>query len=99
MDEQMTDRRHVPTQLHSLIPLLDDWAITDDIDRSLKVENAATKELQNLVNRVDAADQGVLYEWLSGPESRNQSPSAEYEAFTCLTMAADEARVLLRSRG
>lgn len=94
----MTERRRVPTQLHSLIPLLDEWAIVDDLDRSLKVQDATTEQLQTLVTAVNTADQEVLYGWLSGPESREPVPSAEYVAFTCLTMAADEARVTLRNR-
>ena len=94
----MTDRSHVPSPLHSLIPLLDEWAVTDDLDRSQKVEDATIEQLQDLVIRVDAADQDTLYGWLSGPESRDPVPSAEYTAFTCLTMAADEARVTLRNR-
>ena len=98
MDEPMTDRSRVPTQLRSLIPLLHEWAIMDDVDRSLKVEDATTEKLQDLVDRVDAADQDVLYGWLSGPEARSLEPSAEYMAFTSLTMAADEARVTLRNR-
>lgn len=89
----MTDRNRVPRQLYSLIPLLDEWAIADDLDRSLKVQDATTEQLQDLITQVDTADQEMLYGWLSGPESRDPVPSAEYMAFTCLTMAADEARV------
>ena len=98
MDKPMIDRSRVPAQLHLLIPLLEEWAIADDMDRSLKVEDATTEDLQDLITHVDTADQDALYGWLSGPESRDANPSAEYIAFTCLTMAADEARVTLRDR-
>src|SRR6185437_15290766 len=54
---QMIDQSHVPTPLHSLMPLLDEWAVTDDLDRSRRVEDATIEQPQDLVIRVDAADQ------------------------------------------
>ena len=67
----MIDRSHVPTPLHSLMPLLYEWAVTDNLDRSRRVEDATIEQLQDLVIRVDAADQActksagaALLDWL-----------------------------------
>lgn len=93
----MIDPGRLPLELQTLLPLLDEWAIADDMDRSLKVEHASPYELRDLVARVDAVDQDTLYGWLAGPEAQSSRPSAEYLAITCLTMAADEARVTLKT--
>jgi hypothetical protein len=50
----------------------------------------------SLRSGVDATPHDELYDWLSGSESQESDPSSEYIAITCLTMAADEARVRLR---
>lgn len=92
------DERRIPEELRTLMPLLDEWAIGDDMDRSLKVEQAPREELERLVAAVDGANQEVLYGWLSGAEATSPAPTPEYVAFTCLTMAADEARVTLQQR-
>jgi len=92
----MIDATRIPRELQSLVANLDEWAISDDMDRSLKVENASDEELLALVAAVDAVDPTVLYGWLTGPEATSSTPSPEYLAVTCLTMAADEARVTLQ---
>jgi hypothetical protein len=80
------------------LPLAEVWGLGDDIERSLMVERASTDQLQAMVAAVNAVPEDDLYGWLSGPESHSPAPSAEYVAITCLTMAADEARVLLARR-
>lgn len=94
----MMDASRIPSELQPLVRLLDDWAISDDMDRSLKIENADKEELKALVAAVDAVDSSALYEWLAGPEASSSTPSPAYLAMTCLTMAADEARVTLQQR-
>jgi hypothetical protein len=89
----------VPSELRTLVPLLGEWAIADDLDRSMKIEEASTEQLRELVRQVDSVDQAALYDWLAGPEATSAAPTAEYLAFTCLTMAADEARVTLKQGG
>jgi hypothetical protein len=95
----MISRDRVPSGLWTLIPLLDEWAIADDLNRSMKIEEASTEQLRELVRQVDSVDQAALYNWLAGPEAKSAAPTAEYLAFTCLTMAADEARVTLKQGG
>jgi hypothetical protein len=48
-----------------------------------------------MVAAVDATPDADLYGWLAGSESRSAQPSPEYIAVTCLTMAADQARLRL----
>lgn len=90
------DDKRLPSQLGSLVPLLSRWAIGDDMIRSREVEKASRHDLEALVAAVDSVDQDVLYGWLAGPEANSPTPSAGYVAVTCLTMAADEARISLR---
>jgi len=85
----------IPESVRALLPLADVWGVRDDVERSLMVERASEDELRGMVAAVDAIPDDDLYGWLEGPESRSSDPSREYIAITCLTMAADEARVLL----
>jgi hypothetical protein len=85
----------VPAVLVGLLPLAARWGIGDDIERTMRVDAASPGELSALTAAVDEVDEGALYGWLSGPESYSPDPTPEYVAITCLTMAADQARVLL----
>jgi hypothetical protein len=85
----------LPDSVRTLLPLADVWGVGDDVERSLMVERASADELRGLVAAVDAVPDDDLYGWLSGPESRSSDPSREYVAVTCLTQAADEARIRL----
>lgn len=77
----------VPEALLGLLPLAERWGIGDDVERSLAVEQATADDRQALVTAVVAAPD-ELWEWLvQGPQSQ------EWAAFTCMTQAADEARV------
>ena len=72
--------------------------VGDDYDREALVSAASEAELTSLVSAVDAVSGEDLYEWLAGPESRSATPTQEYVAVTCLTMAADSARLKLGKR-
>jgi hypothetical protein len=85
----------IPDSVRALMPLAGIWGVGDDIERSLLVEPASADQLRDLVAAVDAIPDDDLYGWLAGPESRSPAPSREYVAITCLTMAADQARVRL----
>lgn len=85
-----------PESVRAPLPLAEVWGVRDDIERSLMIERASADELRAMVEAVDATPHDELYDWLSGSESQESDPSSEYIAITCLTMAADEARVRLR---
>lgn len=78
-----------------LLPLAERWGVSDDYDREALVSAASEDDLASLVNAVDAVPDADLYGWLAGPESHSPTPTPEYLAVTCLTMAADSARVKL----
>lgn len=87
--------RAVPSPLHGLLPLAEQWGISDDGYRETAVAQADAETLAALVDAVDAVDDAPLYGWLTGDEADQRPPSAEYVAVTALTMAADQARLLL----
>jgi len=85
----------MPDEVRSLLPLARVWGIPDDIDRSMKIEGAPIQDLRELVEQVAAAGPSV-YAWL---DAAGADPSdRDYIAVTSLTMAADEARVVLRNQ-
>lgn len=86
----------VPSAVRSLLSLARRWGISDDGYRDSAVEQADAETLAALVAAVNAIDEEALYDWLTGPEANSGRPSAEYVAVTCLTMAADHARLRLR---
>jgi hypothetical protein len=86
----------VPEALRLLVPLAEKWGISDDVARAARVSEAHPGELAPLVGAVDSVEESDLYGWLAGEESYSHDPSDEYVAITCLTMAADAARLRLR---
>jgi len=82
----------VPLEVRYLIPSAEEWGIADDGYREDKVVEADDESLRRLTALVDEAPD-ELWSWLIGPESDSESPSAEYIALTCLTMAAESARL------
>ena len=86
----------IPDSVRPLLPLAEVWGIGDDTERWMLVKAASPKELRAMIAAVDSVPDDDLYGWLSGPESYSPAPSSEYLAITCLTMAADHGRVLLR---
>lgn len=87
--------RVIPDTVSVLLPLAEVGGIGDDYERAAIVDRASVDELRAMVAAVDAVPDDDLYGWLAGPDSA-PPPSPEYVAITCLTMAADEARVRLR---
>jgi hypothetical protein len=76
-----------------LLPLAARWGVGDDYDREALLCAAGEAELASPVSAVDAVPDKDLYGWLAGPESGREQPTQEYVALTCLTMAADSARL------
>jgi hypothetical protein len=95
VDSMALDPSKVPQPLAPLLPLAEKWGIGDDIDREAAVSAASLQELESLVRSVDDIRDEDLYGWLTGPEADNPAPSEEYVTITCLTMAADSARLEL----
>jgi hypothetical protein len=85
----------MPEAVRSLLPLATEWGIPDDIERSMKVESVSPQELRDLVSQFDNAGE-VVYGWLDA--SAADPSDRDYIAITSLTMAVDEARVILGGR-
>lgn len=85
----------MPEAARSLLPLATVWGIPDDIERSMKVESAPPQELRDLVSQFENVGK-VVYGWLGA--SATDASDRNYIAITSLTMAVDEARVILRGR-
>ena len=81
-----------------MLPLAEKWGIGDDYDRETAVETATEKELRYLIESIQALPDETLYDWLAGTESLSKSPTEEYLAFTCMTMAYDSARTKLTKK-
>jgi hypothetical protein len=92
------DATKIPPGCEHLIPLAEQWGIGDDYDREEAVSKAADADLHMLVDAIRSLPNEDLYDWLGGCVSHSASPSTEYIAFTCLTMAYDSARVELKQR-
>lgn len=95
----MLDPRKVPEGLAGLLPLAERWGIGDDGYRVAAVEAASDQDLLELIAALDTIDERVLWQWLEGPEADSHSPTEEYLAITCLTMAIDTAESVLKARG
>jgi hypothetical protein len=92
------DKKRIPKALHHLIPVVEEWGITDDYDREEKLSKATDAELRALISSIDDVSDADLFGWLEGPESSSPMPSDEYARFTCLTMAIDSAKVKLEKK-
>jgi hypothetical protein len=93
------NRVNIPAALHHLIPVAENWGISDDYDRETKIRQATEPELRALIASIDEETYKDVWSWLCGPEASSPTPSDEYAAFTCLTMAIDAAKVKLNSAG
>jgi len=85
------DPTRVPSSLRSLLGPARRWGISDDGYRWEAVEAASSEELDSIAHAVDSVAEDEVYDWLAGPAA-DASPTVEYVAITCLTMAADHAR-------
>jgi hypothetical protein len=81
----------VPEPFRRWIPLAERWGIGDDYEREAAVDEADAAALEELLALREDFDDIAL--WLAGPESHSKSPTPEYIAFTCLTMAWESAKV------
>jgi hypothetical protein len=82
------DPNCVPESLRSLIPLAEEWGISDDILRVDAVRRATPESIALLKTAV-SEHEDPLDEWLAGPAANDPHPSQEYLAFTQMRMAAD----------
>ena len=90
------NKNNVPSALHQIISVAEEWGINDDYDREKKISEATKSELHTLIASIDNVTDEDLYGWLEGPESYLATPSEEYVSFTCLTMAIDSAKIKLK---
>jgi hypothetical protein len=82
------DPEKVPVALRHLIPLAEQFGISDDLIREDVIEKTPPAEREALRKMVAPLDD-AFDQWLAGPEADGPEFSAEYIAFTCLRMAAD----------
>lgn len=83
------DPTAVPPALRPIIPLAERFGVSDDLIRADIVAKTPATELAAMRVAVEAqAD--AFDDWLGGPEADGPGFSAEYLAFSCLRMAADE---------
>ena len=62
------------------------------------VHEASTDDLNRMIDCIKGVSDEDLFGWLADPEAGNPSPSEEYLALTCLTMARDSAKAILKNR-
>jgi hypothetical protein len=83
--------KHVPDELKVLIPYAEEWGIDDDLIRADVIRKASPTALKNLTDTVNIYIDS-LYEWLAGPEADFDEHTEEYNTFSALLMAYEEAR-------
>lgn len=79
----------VPAAFVALLPIARRWGIGDDGYRWDAIKAASVEERREITEAVDGAGD-ELDDWLAGPAAEG-TPTREYVALTCLTMAYDEA--------
>lgn len=79
---------NVPAALHSLVPLAEQFGVSDDLMRADMLSKCTADSLQSMRSAVHDHED-ALTEWLAGPEASGPTYSAEYIAFSALLMAAD----------
>ena len=89
---------NLPPEFSSIIGWAEKWGVGDDVDREMAIENATTEELNTLSHCLDNIDDYQLVEWLNGDETKKKPLSEEYVAVTCLTMAVQSAKSVLKRR-
>src|SRR5262249_12108127 len=81
------DPEKVPAELRHLIPYAEFWGVSDDLIREDIVHRAAPEARAELKEIIRVNDD-LLDEWLAGPESYSENPSAEYLAFSSMRLAS-----------
>jgi hypothetical protein len=89
----------MPDAVVALLPYAEEWGISDDYERELKVADAGDYQLLDLICSMEATDRDSLLAWLEGPESYHPNPTEDYVALKCLLMAVESAKAKLRARG
>jgi hypothetical protein len=90
------DFSDLPVQLASLVPLAKRWALSDDVDRGERVNQASSRNLQRLV-RVVGPLFGAVNAYL---DSFGEAPMPESATALCaLAECAAEAQLVLEHRG
>ena len=89
------DPNKVPSEVARFLSLAERWGEPDDGDRADKLESASTEELRAFVDEMDSLGPKHLYDWLAGPEADSDSPSTEYVRLSALSMALDQAEMIL----
>lgn len=84
---------NVPPTLRGLLRHAEKWGVGDDYERDTIVEAATAQERSELIHCIDPYKK-ELFEWLTGPEAASATPTAEYVAYTNLTLAIDYAKAL-----
>ncbi len=87
------DPTRLPEEIRELAPLIREWAIGDDIQRSAKLENASEEELQALVEAVSPYWDAVN-SWLDEANEENPVPD-EAVLLSWLAEAAAEAETMI----
>lgn len=81
---------NVPLRLRHLIPLAEEFGVTDDLEREHFILATPPDKIALLKSAVAEHDDD-LDEWLAGPEADSFPFSNEYIAFSAMRMAADFA--------
>ena len=82
------DPAKVPAKFRHLIPLAEQFGISDDLIREDVLAKTPAAE-QAAMKKAVLAQDDALDEWLAGPEADGPKFSDEYIAFSALRMAAD----------
>ena len=89
------DAGKVPNEVVPFLSLAERWGEPDDGDRVDRLESASTEDLRAFVDEMDSLGPKQLYDWLAGPEADSDSPSKEYVRLSALSMAVDQAELIL----
>jgi hypothetical protein len=90
------DPQQVPPAARGWLPLARRWGIPDDIHRDQAIDQADRAELETILRTLHDANAWTDVErWLADAANEATRVSHEYIAITCLTIAADHARLRL----
>jgi hypothetical protein len=87
----------MPVAAVSLIPLAERWAIGDDFEISMAIDQASREDLLELAHCFDDVDDS-FWNWLAGPEARAETSTEEYIAMSILVDAFELAKFALEQQ-